>query len=79
MSDVDLLLAQCPWLAKDTADAGSPEPHQPVELTGMPVMSRLLSTATVTPLRLDGIDHELLAWGAGHRARRMVVPSPGGS
>lgn len=78
MSDVDLLLAQRRWLAQDSVDAGSPEPHQPVELTGLPVMSWLLSTATATPVRIDGVDHELLAWGpAGDRRGWLCrLPEP---
>ncbi|WP_189670850.1 hypothetical protein [Promicromonospora soli] len=63
MNDVDLLMEQCSWLAQQSADVGMPGPHQPVELMGMPVLSGLLSAATVTPVRLDGVDHELLAWG----------------
>lgn len=63
MNDADLLVAERPWLVEDSVDAGTPEPHQPVELAGMPVMSRLLSAATVTAVRIDGIDHKLLAWG----------------
>lgn len=78
MSDVDLLLAQRRWLAQDSVDAGPPEPHQPVELTGMPVMSRLLSKATATPVRINGVDHKLLAWGpaADRRGWLCRLPEP---
>ncbi|MFD7022514.1 hypothetical protein [Promicromonospora sukumoe] len=63
MNDFDLLTAQCSWLERESADIGLPVPHQPVDLPGMPVMAGLLSTATVTPVRFDGVEHEILAWG----------------
>jgi hypothetical protein len=76
VSDVDLLLEQRRWLAQDSVDAGSPEPHQPVELTGLPGTSRLLSTATATLVRIDGVDHELLAWGPATDRRGWLCRLP---
>ncbi|MFI2366673.1 hypothetical protein [Promicromonospora sp. NPDC019610] len=76
MSDVDLLMAQCPWLALEGADVGVSEPHRPVELVGMPVLAGLLSAATVTPVRLDGVDHELLAWGPAAERRGWLCRPP---
>lgn len=76
MSDVDLLMAQCPWLAGEGADVGVSEPHRTVELVGMPVLAGLLSAATVTPVRLDGVDHELLAWGPPAERRGWLCRPP---
>lgn len=71
-----MLVAERPWLVKDSVDAGTPEPHQPVELAGMPVMSRLLSSATVTAVRIDGVDHELLGWGQATDRRGWLCRLP---
>jgi len=76
VNDVDLLMAQRPWLAEDGVVAGAPEPHQPVDLTGMPVVSGLLSAATVTPVRIAGVDHELLAWGPATGRRGWLCRLP---
>jgi hypothetical protein len=76
VNDADMLVAERPWLVKDNVDAGTPEPRQPVELAGMPVMSRLLSAATVTPVRIDGVDHELLAWGQATDRRGWLCRLP---
>lgn len=76
MNDVDLLVAQHARLAKGSVEAGRPEPHRLVDLTGMPVMSRLLSAATVTPVRIDGGDHQLLAWGPAADRRGWLCRLP---
>jgi hypothetical protein len=76
VNDVDLLVAQRPWLVEDGVDAGTPGPHQPVDLAGMPVTSRLLSAATVTPVQIDGVDHELLAWGPATDRRGWLCRLP---
>ena len=39
-------------------------------------MSRLLSSATVTPVRIDGVDHELLAWGQATDRRGWLCRLP---
>ncbi|GGM36120.1 hypothetical protein GCM10010102_34320 [Promicromonospora citrea] len=76
MNDVDRLLAQCSWLAEDISVGGPPEQHRPVKLPGLPAFSRLLSTATTTPVRIDGVGHELLAWGPAAARRGWLCRSP---
>jgi hypothetical protein len=76
VNDFDLLLAECSWLTEQGADLAVPQQNRPVDLVGMPVLSRLLSTATVTPVRLDGIDHELLAWGPPSDRRGWLCQPP---
>lgn len=60
MYDVELLTE----LGLDVGEqAGESRPWERGDVPGQPQLSTLLSAATVTPVRVDGLERELLCWG----------------
>lgn len=60
----------------DIAVPGPADTWSRAPITGLPVLSRLLDAATVTPVSVNGRAYELLAWGSPDRRRGWLCMPP---
>ncbi|WP_328332157.1 hypothetical protein OHA70_13325 [Kribbella sp. NBC_00382] len=65
MRDWDQFLEQTPWFLQpgDEAVVGAEQPWSRAAVEGLPQLTGLLSSATVTAVSISGTAYELLAWG----------------
>lgn len=65
MNDWELLLAERSWLVDEDArvEVGAAREWDRGTVEELPRLSRLLASATVTPVNVDGVASEVLAWG----------------
>ncbi|MDA3644774.1 hypothetical protein LZ318_24385 [Saccharopolyspora indica] len=75
MSDWEQFLDRVPWFG-ETAVAGEAKPWSRGPVPGLPALSALLESATVTPVSDDGESYELLAWGPRDDRRGWLCRPP---
>jgi hypothetical protein len=63
--DWDYFLEQTPWFLQpgDSELVGEEQPWTRAAVDGLPQLSGLLGSATLTPVSVSGTDYELFAWG----------------
>nr|WP_296068863.1 hypothetical protein [uncultured Actinoplanes sp.] len=71
MNDWERFLRQVTWFVQpgQTATPGDARPWDRPAIPGLPVLSGLLGSATLTPVSVAGSAYELLAWGPRHDRR----------
>lgn len=77
MSDWEQFLDEVPWFLGqgESAAVGEARPWDHGSIDGLPELSALLASATVTPVSVGGAVFELLAWGSsGHRRGWLCHP-----
>ncbi|MFI5710584.1 hypothetical protein [Kribbella sp. NPDC051620] len=77
MRDWDQFLSQTPWFLEpgDVATVGEEHPWSGAAVDGLPQLTALLGSATVTPVSISGTPYELLAWGpSGDRRGWLGYP-----
>lgn len=74
MSDWDRFLHHHPRFGD--AVVGEPSPWARAPLADLPVLSALLTAATVTPVSVAGRSYELLAWGPSDARRGWLCDPP---
>lgn len=77
MGDWDRFVAEVSWFLEPSAvvEVGVARPWSRGPVDGLPELSALLGTATLTPIVVDGDSFELLAWGpATDRRGWLCVP-----
>ncbi|MDO3703295.1 hypothetical protein Q3W71_16605 [Micromonospora sp. C28SCA-DRY-2] len=77
MSDWEQFLDEVSWFLRpgESAAVGEARPWARGSIDGLPELSALLASATVTPVSVGGTDFELLAWGSsGHRRGWLCQP-----
>ncbi|RKT84590.1 hypothetical protein SAMN05421805_103529 [Saccharopolyspora antimicrobica] len=75
MSDWEQFLDRVPWFG-GTAVAGEAKPWTRGPVPGLPALSALLGSATVTPVSEDGEAYELLTWGPPEDRRGWLCHPP---
>lgn len=65
MRDWDHFIKQTPWFLRpnETAIVDEEAPWSRGPVAGLPYLSALLASSTLTSVSVSGIDYELLAWG----------------
>ena len=78
MRDWDQFLEQTPWFLQpgDTATVGEARPWSRGGVAGLPHLSALLASATLTPVLISGTEYELLAWGPDTDRRGWLCRPP---
>lgn len=78
MSDWTVFLDEVSWFVMhgQKVAVGPSRPWVRGPVAGLPALSALLSGATVTPVSVDGIEYELLAWGPPDRRRGWLARPP---
>lgn len=78
MSDWELFLDEVSWFVSPGQDlvVGGPRAWVRGSADGLPVLSTLLAGATVTPVSIDGVEYELLAWSGLDRRRGWLARPP---
>lgn len=78
MRDWEQFLAQTPGFLQpgDAATAGEEQPWPRGGVAGLPRLSALLASATLTPLSIAGTGYELLAWGPQCARRGWLCHPP---
>lgn len=77
MSDWEQFLDEVPWIRRDeTVVVGEAQPWNRGPIQGLPVLSSLLESATITRVSVAGEPHELLAWGPRTDRRGWLCRPP---
>jgi hypothetical protein len=78
MRDWDQFLEQTPWMLQpgDVASVGEEHPWSRAGVDGLPQVTALLGSATVTPVSISGTSYELLAWGPSSDRRGWLGYPP---
>lgn len=78
MSDWERFLAEVSWFVSPGQDVVVGESREWVRgsADGLPVLSALLAGATVTPVSVDRVEYELLAWGEPDTRRGWLARPP---
>jgi len=77
MGDWERFVAEVSWFLEpaQTAELGEARPWTRGPVAGLPELSALLESATLTPVRVGAAGYELLAWGpAGERRGWLCAP-----
>jgi hypothetical protein len=71
-------VADVSWVLEpsQTAEVGAARPWTRGPVDGLPELSALLESATLTPIRVGAADHELLAWGPAAERRGWLCAPP---
>ena len=78
MGDWEQFVGQVSWFLApgESADVKESEPWSRSGIDGLPRLSALLRTASVTPVSVNGRDYELMAWGPQDSRRGWLCRPP---
>lgn len=78
MDDWEQFTAAISWLLDpgQAADVGEPSPWRRGAVPSLPVLSRLLEAATLTPISVDDRAYELVTWGQPESRRGWLCLPP---
>jgi hypothetical protein len=78
MGDWDRFVADVSWFLEpsDTAEVGAARPWTRGPVDGLPELSALLESATLTPIAVGDATYELLAWGPAADRRGWLCAPP---
>lgn len=78
MCDWDQFIEEIPWFLKpeEAVTVGDEQPWPRGEIPGLPQLSALLASATLTPVSIAEKQYELLAWGPQSARRGWLCHPP---